>query len=84
MLIDNDYYLGYKGYSRRILKKDVNSSPKSLRDNGHRITPQRLAIVKVPAKSCGRPSVENIHVQIKKDFPMDFLGICSNCMAETA
>ena len=40
-----------------------------LRDNGHRITPQRLAIVKVLAKSEGHPSVENIHDEIKKDFP---------------
>jgi Fur family peroxide stress response transcriptional regulator len=40
-----------------------------LRDNGHRITPQRMAIVNILAKSDGHPSVENIHVQIKKDFP---------------
>jgi Fur family peroxide stress response transcriptional regulator len=40
-----------------------------LRDNGHKITPQRLAIVKILAKSEGYPSVENIHVQIKKDVP---------------
>jgi Fur family transcriptional regulator, peroxide stress response regulator len=40
-----------------------------LRDNGHKITPQRLAIVKILAKSEDHPSVENIHVQIKKDFP---------------
>ena len=40
-----------------------------LRDNGHKITPQRLAIVKILAKSEGHPSVENIYDQIKKDFP---------------
>jgi Fur family transcriptional regulator, peroxide stress response regulator len=40
-----------------------------LRDNGHKITPQRLAIVKILAKSEGHPSVENIHARIKKDFP---------------
>jgi len=40
-----------------------------LRDNGYNITPQRLAIVKILAKSEGHPSVDNIHVQIKKDFP---------------
>ncbi len=40
-----------------------------LRDNGHKITPQRLAIAKVLAKSKGHPSVENIHHQLKKDFP---------------
>lgn len=40
-----------------------------LRDNGHKITPQRLAIVKILAKSEGHPSVENIYDQIKADFP---------------
>ena len=40
-----------------------------IRDNGHKITPQRLAIVKILAESKFHPSVEDIHVQIKKDFP---------------
>ena len=40
-----------------------------LRDNGHKITPQRMAIVKILANSEGHPSVENIHSQIKGDFP---------------
>jgi len=40
-----------------------------LRDNGHKITPQRLAIVKILAESEGHPSVEDIYVRIKKDFP---------------
>jgi Fur family peroxide stress response transcriptional regulator len=40
-----------------------------LRKNGHKITPQRLAIVKILAKSKGHPSVEDIYDQIKKDFP---------------
>jgi Fur family peroxide stress response transcriptional regulator len=41
----------------------------TLRDNGHKITPQRLAIVKILASSKGHPSVEDIYDQIKKDFP---------------
>jgi len=40
-----------------------------LKDHGHKLTPQRLAIAKILAKSEGHPSVENIHVQIKKNFP---------------
>ena len=40
-----------------------------LRDNGHKITPQRMAIVTVLAKSEGHPTVENIHAQLVKDFP---------------
>ena len=40
-----------------------------LRDKGHKITPQRLAIVKILAKSEGHPTVENIHDLLKNDFP---------------
>ena len=40
-----------------------------IRDSGHKITPQRLAIVRVLSGSEGHPSVENIHGQIAKDFP---------------
>ena len=50
-------------------KKRFDIIIQKLRDNGHKITPQRLAIVKILAKSDGHPSVENIHAEIKKDFP---------------
>ena len=40
-----------------------------LRDSSHKITPQRIAIVKILSKSDGHPSVEDIYDQIKKDFP---------------
>jgi len=50
-------------------KKRFETIIKKLRDHGHKITPQRLAIVDILAKSEGHPSVENIHVRIKKDFP---------------
>ena len=40
-----------------------------LRVSGHKITPQRMAIAAVLAKSDGHPSVENIHAQVVKDFP---------------
>jgi hypothetical protein len=43
-------------------KKRFETIIQKLRDNGHKITPQRLAIVKILAKSEGHPSVENIHV----------------------
>ena len=41
----------------------------TLRDHGHKVTPQRLAIVKIIARSEGHPSVEHIHARIKRDFP---------------
>jgi Fur family peroxide stress response transcriptional regulator len=50
-------------------KKRYETIIHKLRDNGYKITPQRLAIVKILAKSEGHPCVENIHDQIKKDFP---------------
>jgi Fur family peroxide stress response transcriptional regulator len=40
-----------------------------LRDNGHKMTPQRLAIVKILTKSEGHPSVEDIYNLIKINFP---------------
>jgi len=40
-----------------------------LRDNGHKITPQRLAIVKIIAQSEGHPSVEDIYDQLRNAFP---------------
>jgi len=40
-----------------------------LRDNGYKITPQRLAITRILAESEGHPSVEDIYAQIKTDFP---------------
>ena len=50
-------------------KKRFEIITQKLRDKGHKITPQRLAIVKILAKSEGHPSVENIYEQIKKGFP---------------
>jgi Fur family peroxide stress response transcriptional regulator len=50
-------------------KKRFETIIQKLRKNGHRITPQRLAIVNILAKSEGHPSVETIHSRIEKDFP---------------
>ncbi len=40
-----------------------------LREKGHKITPQRMAIVRILSKSDTHPSVEDIFNQIKHDFP---------------
>lgn len=42
---------------------------RKLRDQNHKITPQRMAIVRILAKSIGHPSVEDIYDEIKKEFP---------------
>lgn len=45
-----------------------------LRDSGHRLTPQRMAVLKILASSAGHPSVEQVYDQVKLDFPMTSLG----------
>jgi Fur family transcriptional regulator, peroxide stress response regulator len=68
ILIDKYYHLR-QGLQLTEPKTRFDAIIQKLRDNGQKITPQRLAIVKILAKSEGHPSVENIHDQIKKDFP---------------
>ena len=46
----------------------------ALRENQYRITPQRLAILKVLAESKGHPSVESIYEQVKTRFPTTSLA----------
>ena len=45
-----------------------------LREHDHRITPQRLAILRVLADSKGHPSVEQIYTRVKSDFPTTSLA----------
>ena len=40
-----------------------------LRENGHKLTPQRLAIAKILGLSEGHPSAEDIYRQLQDDFP---------------
>lgn len=46
----------------------------ALRETGHRLTPQRLAVLKILAASTDHPSVERIHQQVKQDFPTTSLA----------
>jgi Fur family peroxide stress response transcriptional regulator len=46
----------------------------TLRENNYRITPQRMAILKVLAASEGHPSVEKIYEQVKPNFPTTSLA----------
>ena len=45
-----------------------------LRENDLRITPQRLAVLKILAKSKGHPTVERIYDQVRIDFPTTSLA----------
>lgn len=47
---------------------------KTLRKRGQRITPQRLAILGILAKSEGHPSVEKIYNDVVRDFPTTSLA----------
>lgn len=46
----------------------------TLRENQYRITPQRLAILKILAESKGHPSVESIYARVKPNFPTTSLA----------
>ena len=49
--------------------KRFNSIVRKIKENNQRLTPQRLAIVKILAQSEGHPSVERIYQQLSNDFP---------------
>ena len=40
-----------------------------LKGNGCRLTPQRLAMLRILSKSAGHPSAEQIYAQIRADYP---------------
>ena len=46
----------------------------TLKERGQRITPQRLAILRILASSEGHPSVEEIYSVVIKDFPTTSLA----------
>ena len=45
-----------------------------LRDHDFRITPQRLAILRIIAESKGHPSAEEIYQEVKSEFPTTSLA----------
>jgi len=45
-----------------------------LRALGHRLTPQRMAVLQTLALSDSHPSVEQIYERVKRDFPMTSLA----------
>ncbi|MFO7931876.1 MAG: Fur family transcriptional regulator [Thermodesulfobacteriota bacterium] len=52
-----------------------------LRGNYYKITPQRLAIAEILAKSTGHPSVEDIYGKLRKDHPsMSLATVYRNVM----
>ena len=45
-----------------------------LKDEGCRLTPQRLTMLRILAKSAGHPSAEQIYEQIRADYPTTSLA----------
>ena len=52
----------------------LNQMIEKLREQEYRLTPQRLAVLKILAVSHGHPSVERIYEQVKIDFPTTSLA----------
>lgn len=62
-------------------KKRETRIIEKLRESGHKLTPQRLAVVRILAESKGHPSVEQIYAQLQKDFPtMSLATVYRNVM----
>ncbi len=51
------------------VKKRMHSMVSKLREHSFRITPQRLAVLRVLAASEGHPSVERIYETVRQEFP---------------
>ena len=62
-------------------KGRFDSILKKLRENNHKLTPQRLAIIKILASSEGHPNVEKIYEKLQADFPtMSLATVYRNVM----
>jgi len=62
-------------------KERYNTIVRKLRENNYKLTPQRLAIIRVIARSEGHPSVENVYDRLKKEFPtMSIATVYRNIM----
>ena len=57
-------------FNQLDVKKRMDKMVTKLRERDFRITPQRLAILRVLAASDGHPSVEKIYETIRPEFPM--------------
>jgi len=52
-----------------------------LREKGHRLTPQRMAVLKVLIGSHEHPSAEQIHARVKAELPMTSLATTYKTLA---
>ncbi len=52
-----------------------------LREQGHRLTPQRMAVLKVLTSSREHPGAEQIYERVKADFPMTSMATVYKTLA---
>ena len=54
---------------------------RKIRESNHKLTPQRLAVAKILARSEGHPSVETIYERLRDDYPtMSLATVYRNVM----
>jgi Fur family transcriptional regulator, peroxide stress response regulator len=54
---------------------------RKLRESNHKLTPQRLAVVKILVHNQGHPNIESIFEQLQRDFPtMSLATVYRNVM----
>jgi len=51
------------------VKRRMDQMVSKLREHEFRITPQRLAVVRILAASAGHPSVERVYETVRREFP---------------
>jgi Fur family peroxide stress response transcriptional regulator len=56
------------------IKERLEQMTRVLREKGGRLTPQRVAMLRIIARSEGHPSVEQIYERMKADFPTTSLA----------
>ena len=62
-------------------RKRFETIVRKIRSNRHKLTPQRLAVARILAKSEGHPGVDAIYDQLKEDFPtMSLATVYRNVM----
>ena len=57
-----------------IYKNRIDKMIASLKEHECRITPQRMAVLRILAASKDHPTIEQIYARVKSDFPMTSLA----------
>lgn len=69
------------GQESHITQLRIKTMVARLKEHGCRMTPQRLAIVRILAESPDHPTAEEIHRRVYRDFPMTSLATVYKTLA---